>query len=129
MGWFPIEHHTTGLPLLNYLPKPLALTTARAFTNRINKTEPWEILLRRGIRGGTENEILNILSKSSEFKPQLLEPTQKNNKDRIDLWFSQLNQTNRMFLKKSLKGILKTLRATTGMTMVPNLSLLIKKQK
>ncbi len=46
--WFPVEHHTTGLPLLNYLPNGLALTVARAFSNRIDKSEPWEVLLRRG---------------------------------------------------------------------------------
>lgn len=126
--WFPVEHHTTGLPLLNYLPASLALPYTRKFTNRIDKSEPWEMLLRRGIRGATENEILKILKKSSENKPILLEPTQEGLKDRIDLWYSQLNQENQLFVKKGIKNSLKILRSLTGITLVPNLSLVIQKQ-
>lgn len=126
--WFPIEHHTTGLPFLNYLPASLALPFTRKFTNRIDKTEPWEMLLRRGIRGATENEILKVLKRYSENKPLLLEPNQKGLKDRIDLWYSQLNQENHISLKKGIKNSLKILRSLTGITLVPNLSLVIQKQ-
>lgn len=125
--WFPIEHHTTGLPLLNYLPPKLALPISRKFSGRIDKTEPWETLLRRGIRGGTENEILRILEKNFKNKPVLLEPSQKNFKDRIDLWHSQLNQENWKTIKRLLKTFLKTIRAASGVTLVPNLSLVVKK--
>ena len=125
--WFPIEHHTTGLPLLNYLPKNLALPFARAFTNRIDKTEAWEILLRRGIRGATENEILKILEKSSDKKVLLLEPNKKGLTDRVDLWYSQLNKERHIVVKKTLKNTLKILRLLSGITLVPNLSLAIKK--
>ena len=125
--WFPVEHHTTGLPLLNYLPAKIALPFVRKFSKRIDPTEPWEILLRRGIRGGTENEIIETLEKCPGGKPVLLEPSQKNLKDRIDLWYSQLNQQNRLASKKFLRLSLKTIRAFSGATLVPNLSLVIKK--
>ncbi|MBA2621199.1 MAG: class I SAM-dependent methyltransferase [Acidobacteria bacterium] len=125
--WFLVEHHTTGLPLLNYLPPKLALPVSRKFSGRIDKTEPWETLLRRGIRGGTENEILGILEKNFKNKPILLEPSQKNLKDRIDLWHSQLNQKNHRTIKRLLKSFLKTVRAVSGVTLVPNLSLVVKK--
>lgn len=125
--WFPIEHHTTGLPLLNYLPKSIALSFARAFSNRIDKSEPWEILLRRGIRGATEDEILKILAQSSDLQPEMLEPKQEGLKDRIDLWFSQLNHERHLFVKKCIKTSLKAFRGATGITLVPNLSLVIRK--
>ena len=125
--WFPIEHHTTGLPLLNYLPDKIAYAVAGKFSKRTDPTESWEILLRRGIRGATENEIIKMLEKGSKDKPVLLEPSQKNLKDRIDLWYSQLNQQNRPAVKKTIKFLFKTIRAVTSLTIVPNLSLVIKK--
>lgn len=125
--WFPIEHHTTGLPFLNYLPPSLALPFTRKFANRIDKTEPWETLLRRGIRGGTENEIMKILKKSSDGEPILLEPDKKGLKNRIDLWHSQLSRENHIFLKNTIRKTLKLIRTATGITLVPNLSLVIKK--
>lgn len=125
--WFPIEHHTTGLPLINYLPPKLALMATRTFCKRIDPTESWEVFLRRGIRGATENEIIKILQKSPVNRPQLIEPSQKELKDRIDLWYSQLNQQKRLAAKKTIKFLLKTIRAASGVTLVPNLSLVIKK--
>lgn len=123
--WFPIEHHTTGLPLLNYMPQRLAFSFAKAFSGRINKSEPWEMLLRRGIRGGTEYEILSLLPKA-EGK-SLMEPVRDGLNDRIDLWFSRLNKERYLGIKKAMNKGLKVLRALTGVTLVPNLSLVIKK--
>ncbi|MDQ3805791.1 MAG: methyltransferase domain-containing protein [Acidobacteriota bacterium] len=125
--YFPIEHHTTGLPLINYLPPRLALAAARKFSNRINPQEPWEVLLRRGIRGATENEILSILRTVSGSRAVLLEPSRGGLRDRIDLWYSALNRQRLKGLKKTLKGIMKGLRLVTGVTLVPNLSLVIRK--
>ncbi len=126
--WFPIEHHTTGLPFLNYLPPSLALPYTRKFTNRIDNTEPWEMLLRRGIRGATENEILKILKKNADNTPVLLEPNQKELKDRIDLWYSQLNKEKHNLAKTAIKNCMKLLRTVTGVVLVPNLSLVIQKK-
>ncbi len=125
--WFPIEHHTTGLPLLNYLPANLALAATRKFSKRTDPNESWEIYLRRGIRGGTENEIIKILRQTAESRPQLIEPSRNNLKDRIDLWYSQLNREKHSAIKKAIKYSLKTIRAVSGATVVPNLSLVIKK--
>jgi SAM-dependent methyltransferase len=125
--WFPIEHHTTNLPLINYLPKSLALPFARRFSNRIDKTEPWEVLLRRGIRGATEFEILKNLNQSSANKAKLLNP--KIHKDRIDLWFAGLNQERHLIVKKGIRTLMKTIRLISGTTLVQNLSLLIQKSE
>ncbi len=61
--WWPFEHHTTGLPLLNYAPDWLAYRLSRhSRTGREwNRKRDWPGLLRAGIRGGTEREILKIL--------------------------------------------------------------------
>ncbi len=125
--WFPVEHHTTGLPFLNYLPATIAYRVAKKFSKRTDPSESWEILLRRGIRGATENEIISALEIGSTAKPVLLEPSEKNLKDRIDLWYSQLNQRKRLTAKKAIRSLLKAIRVVTGQILVPNLSLVIKK--
>lgn len=56
--WFPIETHTSGLPLLNYLPAPLARWAQIKLSSRSFGKETWEQMLRRGIRGATVAEIL-----------------------------------------------------------------------
>jgi 2-polyprenyl-3-methyl-5-hydroxy-6-metoxy-1,4-benzoquinol methylase len=126
--WFPIEHHTTGLPFINYLPAKLAHAATRKFSKRTDSSESWETLLRRGIRGGTETEIVEVLRRNSKENPVLIEPSQKNMKDRIDLWYSQLNQENQLAIKKTIKYLFKAIRALSGATPVPNLSLVIKKE-
>lgn len=124
--YFPIEHHTTNLPLLNYLPDSLAYFFARHFSNRLDASESWEAYLRRGIRGATETEILVTLREKSSVK--LLEPRKEGIKDRIDLWYCQLNQERMLFVKRMLKLLLKTLKAGTGIVLVPNLSLVFMKR-
>ena len=39
--YFPVEYHTTGLPLLNYLPDAVALRVARRLSPRVARDEPW----------------------------------------------------------------------------------------
>ena len=125
--YFPIQHHTTGLPLINYLPDSLAYLATRKFSKRTDSSEDWQTYLRRGIRGSTENEISAILNKQPLANAILLEPEKDGIKDRIDLWYSTLNQERMEFLKKSLKFGLKALRALTGIVLVPNLSLVFQK--
>ena len=125
--FFPIEHHTTGLPLINYLPAHLAMAAARRLSNRIDKREPWEVLLRRGIRGATEREILGILRQGATHQPVLLEPSQRGLHDRIDLWYSGLNRERRRALKLMLNATIRGIKAISGLTLLPNLSLVIQK--
>jgi len=87
--YLPVEFHTTsGLPLINYLPDKPAYFYARYFSRRNLKNKSWEGLLRKGIRGSTVSEILNIL-KISPLKPILLNPCRMGAKDRTDLWYIQ----------------------------------------
>ena len=48
-------------------------------------------------------------------------------RDRIDLWYSALNPRRYRLLKAGLRALLKGLKATFGLILVPNLSLAIRK--
>lgn len=125
--YFPLESHTTGLPIINYLPDRLAHAVARRWSPRIRRDETWENLLRAGIRGATEHEIVAILSRGSDVPPQLLEPTREGIRDRIDLWYQALNPHRYRRTKQAIRAVLKLIRVTTGLTLVPTLSLMIRK--
>lgn len=125
--YFPLETHTTGLPGINYLPDRLAHVVARRWSRRIRRDETWENLLRAGIRGATEREILAILSRCGAAPPQLLEPSRGGIRDRIDLWFRALTPHRYRRTKQAIRAALKLIRALTGLTLVPTLSLMIRK--
>lgn len=125
--YFPIEHHTTGLPFINYLPDRLAHAATRRFSKRTDRSESWETLLRRGIRGATAREVVGRLRSGRRGNPVLLEPSKNGLRDRIDLWYSCLSVERAARLKSTLRRSLKIFRFFTGITLVPNLSLVIKK--
>lgn len=124
--YFPIEAHTTGLPLINYFPPKVALYLARRFSRRVRPDESWETLLRKGIRGGTVKGIMQILNTTSQ-KPILLEPKRLGIKDRIDLWYQLPNTARLSTLQKFKRFCLKALKFMTGITSTPCISLAIKK--
>lgn len=124
--YFPIELHTTGLPLINYLPKKVALFYARNFSKRNLKNDSWESLLRKGIRGGSVSEIFKILN-NCKHKPTLLKPYRLGVKDRIDLWYIQSNRNRFVFTKKLFLLSNKLLKILTGTTVLMELSIAIKK--
>ena len=123
---FPLELHTTMLPLINYAPDRLALWAARRFSRRIDPFESWQELLRKGIRGSTVSEITGILNDSSS-DVILLEPSRNGFQDRVDLWFSTTNSSNLFTLKKISKIVLKGLYKLTALALVPDLALAYNK--
>lgn len=134
--YFPFEGHTTRLPIINYLPDKLALVYARTFSKRVGKNETWQGLLRRGIRGGTVKDIMkNIRNACSDSKehPILLKPSGQGVRDRIDLWHAGYAiSISRKYpwakpVQLILKLLLKIILFTTGIVVVPSLSLAIKK--
>ncbi len=124
--YFPIEEHTSGLPFINYLPDKLALYYAQQFSRRKLKNQSWTELLRKGIRGGRIKEILSILSRCSGT-PVLLNPSRFGVNDRIDLWYIQSGKNRFMAIKRLFLLSVKLLKRLTGVTIVPSLSLAIKK--
>jgi 2-polyprenyl-3-methyl-5-hydroxy-6-metoxy-1,4-benzoquinol methylase len=115
----PIEIHTTGLPLINYLPDALAYRLAQRFCKRIKGDEDWPALLRAGIRGATIGEILRVLGGDAA----LLKPKHG---DQIDLWHGKLSRRY-AWLKRSIWAALKALKPIAGIHLVPELTLALRK--
>src|SRR5262249_32482386 len=90
----PVEMHSTGLPLINYLPDGLAYRITKRFSKRIKGDEDWPALLRGGIRGATIGEILRALGDDAA----LLEPRAG---DHIDLWYGKLSKRYGWFKKSA----------------------------
>lgn len=122
----PVETHTTELPLINYLPQPMALAAARWFSKGVDRNESWETLLRRGIRGSTEYEIMRRLRRCGGGKPILLKPSRNGIRDRIDLW-RRVSSQRLPAIKNAMWVLLKALKLCSGITFVPTLSLAILK--
>jgi ubiquinone/menaquinone biosynthesis C-methylase UbiE len=123
---WPVQVHTTRLPLINFMPDRWAGFLARRLSKRVGRHDSWETLLRRGIRGGSVGELLAILRRNPGGRPNLLEPCRGECQDRIDLCWP--NWRRFPFAKKSVIRTLKLLQATSGVAYVPDLELAIRKE-
>jgi ubiquinone/menaquinone biosynthesis C-methylase UbiE len=125
--YFPVETHSTGLPLVNYFPDRLAFAVARRWSrNRCALGQSNEELLRGGFRGATESEILRIVGANNEAVPELLPPRLPGCRDRVDLWYSLLS--NRWHATKTaLRLALRVIHNLTGTVFAQNLLLAIRK--
>jgi 2-polyprenyl-3-methyl-5-hydroxy-6-metoxy-1,4-benzoquinol methylase len=123
---FPVELHTTGLPLINYLPARLALEAARRFSKRVARDATWEELLRQGIRGATEWEILRLLRRDYAL-PVMLKPTNHGLRDCIDMYYLVINSERLRTIKKMAKVWIKMIKFVFGVSLVPELSLAFQK--
>ena len=124
--WFPIEMHTTGLPLLNYLPDSVALWAARRFSRRVRRDEKWSDLLRRGIRGATAGEVLGSLNEKG-LEAELLNPSRQGVRDPIDLWVKMSSASRGPIRKRAIGYAFRAIKATTGISTIPTLSLAVRK--
>ncbi|MFQ5496218.1 MAG: class I SAM-dependent methyltransferase [Phycisphaerae bacterium] len=137
--FLPVESHTTGLPLINYLPDGAALWVARRFSPRVARNESWESLLRRGIRGGTTGRILRTLEDASRadggddgerpVAAVLMEPTRNGARDRIDLWYKMSRGARWPVAKWAVMVSSRLIRRLTGATITPGLSIAIRKER
>jgi 2-polyprenyl-3-methyl-5-hydroxy-6-metoxy-1,4-benzoquinol methylase len=126
--YFPVDTHSSGLPLVNYLPDRLAHWAVVRFSkwSEINKSPVWEEHLRGGLRGATEAEILSKLSIGADSRPTLLEPCIPGLRDRVDLWFWRLSPRYRP-IKRAAWLILKAIYLVTGSVVTPNVAVAIQK--
>lgn len=120
----PIEMHTTGLPLINYLPDRVAWKVATRLSSRVRPDDDWDTLLRAGIRGGTVDEILSLLGDFGA--PELLAPRPAVG-DQIDLWYGKLSPRHAL-LKLGVWATLKAVKKTARVEITPELALAIRKQ-
>jgi SAM-dependent methyltransferase len=126
---FPLETHTTGLPLINYLPDSVAGYLARRFSKRASRGESWNALLRRGIRGATPAELKRILSEFS-YSVELLEPIYGSFKRQSDIWYhsskSRLSLKYAGVRRRAIFAIIQFI-LWAGVPVAPYISLALKK--
>ncbi len=128
--YFPIESHTSGLPLINYFPDFLAHFCVKMFTQRDIHHDSWEELLRKGIRGGTSMEILSHI-RQFDGRAAILQPHAPRIENPADLWFEGYarHASGRSgAIKKLMRTPLRILYRMTGIALVPYLSLAIRKR-
>jgi 2-polyprenyl-3-methyl-5-hydroxy-6-metoxy-1,4-benzoquinol methylase len=124
--YFPFEHHTTGLWLVNYLPDWLSLFLARRLSKMnpdVNKSRDWNVHLRAGIRGGTEAEVLSNLSRAAG-RATVMQPR---NLDRAAYWLSGTNPQRHQWLKRAIAWLFRLTDKLWGTVPSMNLDVAIRK--
>jgi 2-polyprenyl-3-methyl-5-hydroxy-6-metoxy-1,4-benzoquinol methylase len=128
--FFPIELHTSGLPMLNYLPKSVAMAYARRFSSRVDVDASWDLMLREGIRGGSVGEILACLPDVPGVEPKLIPVHRHGRKDDIDLWHdASVRKTGDSRKKRTFKLFAKTARKLSGFTFAPEIVMAVRKSQ
>jgi 2-polyprenyl-3-methyl-5-hydroxy-6-metoxy-1,4-benzoquinol methylase len=127
--WFPVETHTSSLPFVNYLPDPVAHRFVQYCSPRGLRNESWTDLLRKGIRGGSVDEILGIIHRRGGL-PELLKPGYGGMRTPVDVWYegyarSASGRSGK--LKRAFGKALKVLNDASHLAPVPYLSLAIRK--
>ncbi len=125
---WPIESHTSGLPLINYLPDGAAHWLTNRLSSRYSLKQSWEAYLRDGIRGAMVSEIETYLSNNSSMQPRLVLPTRDGCRDHADLWYRLSSQTRLPTLKQAIREGLKGSRRLTGIDFTPILNLAFEKR-
>jgi hypothetical protein len=126
--FWPIETHTSRLPLINYLPDRLAGWCARRFSDQVPDNMPWETLLRCGLRGGSAGSILRHLRSLGDGEPVCLRPQYNGIEDRVDLWYRNSTLKRRSAGKRRLHRALKAVHAVTGIAFVPVVEIAVRKK-
>ncbi len=126
--FYPMEDHTTGLPLINYLPARWAYAAARRFSARIEPGTTDEDLLRAGIRGGTAREVGRDLLRGGG-EARLLEPTLLGLRSHADLWYAYSTRHQQRYLgaKRAMRAAFDALSRIGAGPVAPGLSLAYEK--
>jgi SAM-dependent methyltransferase len=120
--WFPIETHTTSLPLVNYLPDRLALEALRR-CGRFPRDTDWTGALRYGLRGATVSEIVA----AAPFPVEVVRSTAPDARDLLDTWWhGEVRQEGRG--KQLAWRVLSGLRAATGLVVSPWINVVLRRK-
>ena len=126
--WSLIESHSTGLPLLNYLPEALAAWAANRVSKRLTAPLSRQELLRGGFRGGTEREIVDVLSGvSAQFRPVTVEPTRLGLKNGVDLWYASARHAHSERVARAARVAFALVKRASGIDVTPYLDLAVRK--
>jgi SAM-dependent methyltransferase len=126
--WLPVEYHTTGLPLLNYVPDQLAWRLGRRLSTRVASDASWETMLRDGVRGGTEREVLRLLREAGGGDPVSLTPSRLGCHDHVDIWYVRSMSARPSQIKRVVRAGFKAI-SFVGDDFTPDLELAIQKRR
>lgn len=124
--FYPIEAHTTGLPLLNYLPDRFAYAAAKRFSGRVDPDATWAGLLRDGVRGGTARSVKRDLE-GGGGDARMLSPARMGLRDHADLWYRDSSEGRPHPAKRVMHSSFKAISRLTGSPVAPGLSLAFEK--
>ena len=124
--YWPFESHTTGLPLINFLPDKVTHFLTKKFSKRNIQDCSWNELLRKGIRGSTVSEINRILVDNG-FDIEIITPFKNNLRSHIDLWYRISSNRRASKFKYTAYQFIKMFKLITGYTLIPSITLSIKR--
>jgi SAM-dependent methyltransferase len=125
--FYPIDQHTTGLPLINYMPARLAHRYAVSRSPRVDRGATWDELLRAGIRGGTEREVRRDIERGGGVV-ESLRPSELGLRSHADLWYAYSSGANPHPVKKAMRIAFRGIHAMTRANFLPGLSLAFRKR-
>ncbi len=127
--WFPIETHTTSLPLLNFMPDALALFAYRFKKRKIFRNSrdlTWLQAQRSGIRGATLREIVQCTG-AKAGAVNIVQSPYKDATDLLDTWWSGEYRPSR--IKRTTYNILCAIRSITGFVIPPWINVVYRKAR
>ena len=127
--WFPRDAHSTGLWGINYLPDRLAHWYARQFSPlnpSINRSRDWNVHLRGGLRGGSERELVSLLTADHRASAVVMQPVAPGLHDRADYWLSSTGGRLRL-LKRAIAEFYRLTDYLFGTVPAVNLEVAIRK--
>jgi peptidoglycan/xylan/chitin deacetylase (PgdA/CDA1 family)/SAM-dependent methyltransferase len=123
--WSPIESHTTGLPLLNVLPRRAALAAARHLSPRVDGSVTWPDLLRAGVRGGTPARIGSELAGAGQRPVVPTPPARLGIRTTADIWYRKGSATP---ARRAVATALAATERLTGIDAAPWLYVAYRKE-
>jgi SAM-dependent methyltransferase len=125
--WFPIESHSTLLPLLNYMPRSLARRMAY-LSPRVRRGTPWEQLLREGVRGATSSEVVCRLQRTGNGVERLT-PCLAGVGNEVELWYRGPSFEGYGWIKPAWHRAAQLIYRLSGRALVPYLSVGFRKTR
>jgi ubiquinone/menaquinone biosynthesis C-methylase UbiE len=126
--WFPIETHTTGLPLVNYVSDSMAHWAIKRFGSAVMKNHSWEQLLRAGVRGGSVSEIMRCI-RSVDPRAERLKPIHLSS-TWAGIWYAakraRLEKVDSAFLRTAIAAV-ERLVSVTRLPISPYLNIAVSK--
>lgn len=123
--WFPIEAHSTNLRWLNYQSDAAAFR--RATKQGALGAVSWNEMLRAGIRGSTEREIIDCLTSGVRTQARMIGPRGEGIASRSDLWRRGLTPGRREFAKGLAHRALALGELLTGSLVTQNITLCLQR--